>query len=115
MAGRGKPKGLPKSGGRKPGSRNKATDTELGALSDLAKQHTRAAIDALVRICTKGQSESAVVSASVALLDRGYGRPLAAVEHSGEVEHRYIARLPAPVTDMDEWQKRYDPKHQPLQ
>jgi len=37
-----------------------------------------------VRICTKGLSEAAVVSAAVALLDRGYGRPVQALEHTGE-------------------------------
>jgi hypothetical protein len=34
---------------------------------------------------------------------------LAAVEHSGEVETSYVARMPAPVASMDEWQKRYAP------
>lgn len=34
---------------------------------------------------------------------------LAAVEHTGRVEHNYVARLPAPVADMTEWQKRYTP------
>lgn len=32
---------------------------------------------------------------------------LAAVEHSGEIEQSFIARLPQPVSDMDEWQNRY--------
>lgn len=48
------------------------------------------------------------VSAALGLL-RKVMPDLAAVEHSGEVEHNYIARLPAPVADMTEWQKRYAP------
>lgn len=94
MARPGRKKGTPKTGGRKPGSRNKATKAEIGRatgaeignLSDLAKRHTADAIDALVRICTKGLSEAAVVSAAVALLDRGYGRPVQALEHAGELK-----------------------------
>lgn len=93
MASRGKPKGLPKSGGRKPGSRNKATDAELGALSDLAKRHTKDALAALVRICTQGTSEAAVVSAAEAILNRGYGRPIQALEHGGAGGGPIVIRL----------------------
>lgn len=48
------------------------------------------------------------VSAALGLL-RKVMPDLAVVEHSGEVEHSYIARLPAPVSDIDEWKKRYAP------
>ena len=34
---------------------------------------------------------------------------LTAVEHSGEVTKNYVARMPAPVKGMDEWQSRYTP------
>lgn len=101
MARPGRKKGTPKTGGRKPGSRNKATKAEIGRatgaeignLSDLAKRHTAEAIAALVRICTEGTSESAVVSASVALLDRGYGRPVQALEHTGKDGGPIVIRL----------------------
>lgn len=56
----GNPKGRPR------------TDHEVVAL---AKLHTQEALEALVRIATEGQSESAVVSAATAILDRGWGRP----------------------------------------
>ena len=46
----------------------------------------------LVTISTSGESEAARVSAANALLDRGYGKPRQAVEHSGAdggpIEHR---------------------------
>lgn len=31
---------------------------------------------------------------------------LAQVEHSGELTHNYVARLPQPVSDVDEWKKQ---------
>ena len=32
------------------------------------------------------------------------------IQHSGEMNHRYVARLPPPVADVDEWMRRYAPK-----
>lgn len=54
-----------------PGGRPKV----VAEVTELARQHTAEAIEALVAICTKGKSEAARASAAVALLDRGYGRP----------------------------------------
>jgi hypothetical protein len=48
----------------------------------LAREHTAAAIEALVRSLT---GKNAVAAAS-ALLDRGWGRPKAPVEHSGNID-----------------------------
>lgn len=48
------------------------------ALSDirsLARSHTETALSTLAGIALKGTSESARVAASVALLDRGWGKP----------------------------------------
>ena len=45
------------------------------ALSDLAREHTREAIAALVTIMSGNGSEAARISAANALLDRGWGRP----------------------------------------
>ncbi|MFP1634098.1 hypothetical protein ACLB6G_20400 [Zhengella sp. ZM62] len=69
------------SGGKRPGagrpkgSRSAATKEQIANLSELAKMHSEAALDALVKIATKGESEAARVSAAVAILDRGYGKP----------------------------------------
>jgi hypothetical protein len=41
----------------------------------LARQHTPAAIAKLAHIMEKGKSETAVIAAASALLDRGWGRP----------------------------------------
>lgn len=34
---------------------------------------------------------------------------LSSVEHSGEVEHRYVAEVPAVIPDADEWSKQHTP------
>lgn len=41
----------------------------------LARDHTTAAIETLVAIATTGRGEAARVSAAIAILDRGWGRP----------------------------------------
>ena len=60
-----------------------------------------------------GQREMSAtqVTAGVALM-RKVLPDLAAVEHSGEIEQSYIARLPEPVKDLEEWQQRYTPQLQ---
>jgi hypothetical protein len=76
-------------GGKRPGagrpakSKDRATLEEKVSLEALARQHTKAALDTLALIATKGESEAARVSAANALLDRGYGRPRQAVEVNG--------------------------------
>ena len=69
--------------GRKKGSRNRATAEEIGSISELARMHAKDAIDALVSIAKKGESEAARVSAANALLDRGYGRAPQSHQHTG--------------------------------
>ena len=69
MAGHG---GKRPGAGRKPGVVSKAKRD----LSDLAKDYAVKALEALVQISTEGESEAARVSASVAILDRAYGKPV---------------------------------------
>jgi hypothetical protein len=45
--------------------------------------------------------------------DRMDGKPAQALELSGETTHNYVARMPAPVKGMDEWQTRYSPNQNP--
>jgi hypothetical protein len=44
-------------------------------IRSLARAHTAAAIASLAGIATNGESEAAKVSACIALLDRGWGKP----------------------------------------
>lgn len=70
--------------GRKPGSKDKAAAGEVQGLSALAREHTPLALATLAKVAAKGMSEAAQVSAATALLDRGYGRPMQMLEHTGK-------------------------------
>jgi hypothetical protein len=52
----------------------------LTAIAPMARKHSAAAIKTLVEIAEKGSPGSARVSAAVALLDRGFGRPAQSIE-----------------------------------
>lgn len=67
----GKPKGLPKSGGRKVGTPNKAT----ASVKAIAQAYTVEAVEILVGIARDGDAPPAArVSAVKELLDRGHGK-----------------------------------------
>ena len=80
--------------GRPKGAKN----TRTLEIETKARKYSTAALSTLNEIATKGESERARVAAATAILDRGFGRPRQAVEHSGEgggplhisVTHRII-------------------------
>jgi Family of unknown function (DUF5681) len=61
-----------------PGGRPK----ELIGIQELARSHAELAIATLVKVASKGRSESARVAAAESLLNRGFGRPPQALHHS---------------------------------
>ncbi len=61
--------------GRPPGAINKATVDAKARLSQLARQHTTVAFEALVNIAENGQTENARIAAACAILDRAFGKP----------------------------------------
>ena len=63
-----------------PGGRPKVA----AEVRELARQQAPDAIAALVRIMMEGKSDAARVSAAVALLDRGWGKPKQEVEVQGD-------------------------------
>ena len=65
-----------KTGGRKRGSLNKKT-IEAQAI---ARGYGKLAMDTLVKLCRDGTSDSIRLGASLALLDRGYGKPAQFIE-----------------------------------
>lgn len=69
--------------GRPQGGKSRATKQAKATLSELARSHTTTALNVLVSVAQKGESESARVAAANAILDRGYGKPRQAHEHSG--------------------------------
>ncbi len=47
------------------------------------------------------------------LLDRLDGKPALALELSGEVQHRYVARTPPIEQSTESWQQKYSPPNAP--
>ncbi len=68
--GRGRPRGQPKTGGRKAGTLNKVS----ADVRELAGQYGPAAMAELARLATEAESEPARVSACKEVLDRAYGK-----------------------------------------
>jgi|SRR5881392_3953908 len=90
--GLGRPKGLPKTGGRKKGTPNKSSN----GIRDLAQQYGPDAIMELATILTTSENHQARIAAAKELLDRGYGKAMQAIEMSGpdggEIVFTKIAR-----------------------
>ena len=83
-------------------------------VQNLARVHTTEAIQGLVRILRDEKTPpAAVVAAANALLDRGWGRPSQAVEHSGQVNMAFAAILDAAFAriDADDDQPNPDTTH----
>jgi hypothetical protein len=68
--------GMREGSGRPAGVVNKATSGLKLNLSELAREYTHDALDALVEVMQSSQSDSARIAAATAILDRGYGRPI---------------------------------------
>ena len=53
-------------------------------MEELAREHTDTALSVLVQVAQASESDAARVSAANAILDRGYGKPKQAMEHTGK-------------------------------
>ena len=72
--------GTPKTGGRQPGTPNKAT----AGVKAVAATYTTAALETLAEIMQDSAAPPAArVSAANALLDRAVGKPRQELEHAG--------------------------------
>jgi len=62
-----------------------------------ARASTLIAITALVRVCTRGRNENAVVNAAEAILNRAWGKPLEKMEltgaEGGPLQHEDVTQL----------------------
>jgi len=77
------PRGGKREGaGRPKGSRSAATSEQIATISELARMHADMAVTALAQIAQSGESEAARVSAANALLDRAFGKPQQAMDHT---------------------------------
>jgi hypothetical protein len=61
-------------------------------IRDLARQHSRVAIETLVKIATSSKSEAARVSVANSTLDRGWGKPTQPI--AGDPEEPPIRAVP---------------------
>jgi hypothetical protein len=84
---RGRPPGIPKTGGRQKGSTNKVPSE----IKEIARQYGPQAVQELARLAGlvgegdgRAESEQARIGALNGLLDRGYGKPTQAVAVAGE-------------------------------
>ena len=107
MAKVGFQKGHPKHGGRKPGTPNKTVHD----IRVLAQGHGPAAIKRLFQLMNEADGETVRVSAARELLDRGYGKALAQIAHTGadngaiqiqDMSNLELARRMAFVFDLAE-------------
>lgn len=73
-------------GGPRPGAGRKKGKVSQARrdLAEMAREHAPAALQTLMEVATGDGPESARVSAATAILDRAYGRPPQALEHSAK-------------------------------
>jgi hypothetical protein len=84
-----------------PGGRPK----EVAEVKALARTHTITAINTLASIAKSDKAtDAARVSASVALLDPGWGKPDKTHHHDGDIRQHIISDRPLTV---DEWETKY--------
>src|SRR5437588_4887336 len=77
-------------------------------IRSLARSHTRTAINALVGVMkSKDATHAARVSAATAILDRGWGRPVQALENgdNGALELIHKIELRADFQHLRRWRK----------
>lgn len=66
--------------GRPPGRSNVATTAMRRTLGELAREHTGEAVETILTVMRSGETDAIRLAAANIILDRGYGRPQAAVE-----------------------------------
>ncbi len=86
-----------KKPGRPRGSGDRATAEQKEHVSKMARQHTEAALNALLKICETGSNERAVVAAATAILNRGHGLP----PQSQKIEWGGEAAMRIPIEFID--------------
>jgi hypothetical protein len=78
---------------------------EVAEVKALARKHTVTAINTLVAIAeSDNATDAARVSACVALLDRGWGKPDKTHHHDGDIRQHIISDRPL---TLDEWRDKY--------
>lgn len=80
-------------------------------IKSLARAHTQSALNVLASIMNEPSAPHAArVTAAQALLDRGWGKAVQAVEVSGELTSKVI-RSPIVAKTQEEWAVEHVPSH----
>lgn len=96
----GRPKGLPKTGGRQKGVMNKVQ----ADVRELMKKAGFNPIRRMIAIANDKTVDIAIRAQMTKELAKYYAPQLKAIEHSGEVETgQAVVYLPRPLTTEDEW------------
>ena len=89
-----------------PGGRPKA----LADVIELARTHTPIAIKRLASIVRDDEAPPAAqVAASMALLDRAWGKPVQPVDADVNLRASYVIRAPSAVESAEQWLRLYAP------
>jgi hypothetical protein len=80
----------------------------IKSLQAAAREYTAMALATLAEIAEKGESEAARVSASNALLDRGYGRPMQNVDVRVLMEKKMSELTAAELDELERHLERLD-------
>lgn len=107
-----------KTGGRKPGSKNKRTEELQAAADSAAKQISEALgvafegdAHAFLMAVYKDMSRPVELRIDAAKAAIRFEKPsLASLEAKTEVTHRYVARVPNKAETPDTWQQQHAPK-----
>ena len=95
-------KGQKKVGGRKKGTPNKSTKV----LREALQKHGSVLVKRLLRL-TQDKDKTVRLGALKICFDRGWGKPVQ--EIAAVIDHKYVARMPVPVADAEEWREQYAP------
>lgn len=101
--------------GRKPGAPNKATQerqrqvaatgiTPLDYMLEVMRKPIPADVDPAVRVAMEAMRFEAAKAAAPYVHPR-----LSAMQHSGELVHKHVARVPAVANNAESWSKQYAP------
>jgi hypothetical protein len=89
-----------------PGGRPKA----LADVIELARTHTPIAIKRLASIVRDDEAPPAAqVAASMALLDRAWGKPVQPVDADVNLRASYVIRAPSAIESAEQWLRLYAP------
>jgi len=77
---------------------------------ELARAHTPAAINRLATIVRDDVAPPAAqVAASIALLERAWGKPIQPVDATLDMRATYVIRAPSAVESAEQWLRLYAP------